>query len=326
VTVHEGETIHFDANDARYYLAQGAAPESWDQWNVDRDNALASLDAQRTDDGSGGSAGPDSSAAGWSDLDAYGDWYSVPDYGNVWAPSGVDASWDPYGSGYWGYYGGYGYMWISANPWGWLPYHCGAWNYFNGFGWGWIPGGCGSSWLFDGAIWNAPPYYHRPPRPHPVGPRDNLPHHNPVAPGRVIAVNRGIMPTWTPRGQGFKPGGTRPIIVGGRVVTPLPKTFRGAPPERIESDATRGIFHAPQPGTYPGLRPAYPRYGSGETTPSQGRAGYAPEPPSRASEPMPRPAPPSYSAPRYEPRPAPSAPRASAPAPAPRAAAPAPKK
>ena len=50
----------------------------------------------------------------------------------AWTPSGVDANWDPFGQGNWGYYTTVGYVWISGYSWGWWPYHCGAWNWFDG--------------------------------------------------------------------------------------------------------------------------------------------------------------------------------------------------
>ncbi|HEY0796353.1 MAG TPA: DUF6600 domain-containing protein [Acidisarcina sp.] len=223
VNVRAGETVRFDADDARYFLASSVEPDSWDQWNIDRDQALASMASRQTAINGLG----DQSGAGWSDLDQYGDWYSVPQYGNVWAPRGVDLSWDPYGSGYWAYYPSYGYVWVSSNPWGWLPYRCGRWSYFDGFGWGWLPGNCGNEWITDINIWNAPGYYRKPQRPHPVGPRDNLPVH-----GALIAVNRGI---GSGAGFGAPTGGlvhtTRPrtFLAEGHVIQPLPKTIVGQP-------------------------------------------------------------------------------------------------
>ena len=138
--MHANETVRFDPGDStRYFLAQGIDPDSWDQWNTDRDQAMNQMAAQETREAIGsGNAG----AAGVSDLDYYGNWYSSNGT-SFWVPDGAGAGWDPYGSGYWGNYGGSaGYVWISGYPWGWLPYHCGTWNYFNSFNqWGWIPGG-----------------------------------------------------------------------------------------------------------------------------------------------------------------------------------------
>ena len=74
VDVHANETVRFDPGDStRYFLAQGIDPDSWDQWNTDRDQAMNQMAAQETREAIGsGNAG----AAGVSDLNYYGNWYS----------------------------------------------------------------------------------------------------------------------------------------------------------------------------------------------------------------------------------------------------------
>jgi len=147
VDLHSGESVALSANDvSRYTLNESIEPDSWDSWNSDRDQVLTSESAAKT-----GAANDyaQSSNPAWSDLDANGNWYSVPGQGNIWSPN--DASnpgWDPYGNGNWGYSPGFGYTWISANSWGYLPYSCGAWNWYESFGWGWAPGmgGCSPWW------------------------------------------------------------------------------------------------------------------------------------------------------------------------------------
>lgn len=190
--VHTNQTAHFDAgNPNEYQLVESVTASSWDQWNSDRDEALAELDNSATE-ARAATGNPDNPA--WSDLDAYGDWYDVPGYGEGWSPSGVGADWDPYGLGSWGYYGGIGYTWISGYSWGWWPYRCGAWSWFDGFGWMWFPGNCGwagagfgGGWYPYGVIWTIPPGYHclhRPVRIHHPG-------QEPGRPDPLIAVNRG---------------------------------------------------------------------------------------------------------------------------------------
>ena len=142
VPVAENQSIRSSADNsgAPYTVAQGINSDSWDNWNQDRDQAIAQEASQQTpvrDD----SANPQNE--NWNDLDADGNWYPVEGTGNVWVPNGVGPGWDPYGSGYWAFYPTIGYTWVSGYPWGWLPYHCGAWGYYP-FGWGWRPGGCGS--------------------------------------------------------------------------------------------------------------------------------------------------------------------------------------
>ncbi len=119
--VHTNQSIHFDTqNPGQYEVIQSVSADSWDQWNSDRDQSLASLESDATT-ARASSGNPDD--PGWNDLDYYGDWYSVPGYGMAWGPSGVGQNWDPFGVGSWGYYPSFGYTWISGYPWGWWPYH-----------------------------------------------------------------------------------------------------------------------------------------------------------------------------------------------------------
>lgn len=74
---------------------------------------------------------------GVEDLDYYGDWQSVSDYGYCWHPR-VDAGWSPYQSGYWATNYPFGLTWISYEPWGYAPYHYGRWTYY-GNQWFWVP-------------------------------------------------------------------------------------------------------------------------------------------------------------------------------------------
>jgi hypothetical protein len=151
--VRAGESLTADASDpTRYFLTQGIAQDSWDQWNQDLDQSAATQASDSTDVRND-YAGPD--GYGWSDLDANGSWYNVPGQGPVWQPTVAedDSAFDPYGAGGWISYPGAGAIWASAYPWGWTPYRCGSWSYFNSFGWGWAPGqSCGTlGWGFAGA-------------------------------------------------------------------------------------------------------------------------------------------------------------------------------
>jgi len=74
---------------------------------------------------------------GLNDLDAYGDWQNVGNYGYAWRPR-VDAGWVPYQQGQWTSSNTYGPTWVSSEPWGYAPYHYGRWaNVSNQ--WYWIP-------------------------------------------------------------------------------------------------------------------------------------------------------------------------------------------
>jgi hypothetical protein len=82
---------------------------------------------------------------GYEDLDAYGTWREVPEYGHIWVPSGVEVGWSPYSVGHWVWISPWGWTWVDDEPWGFAPYHYGRWVSFGGY-WGWSPG----------------PYYYRP--------------------------------------------------------------------------------------------------------------------------------------------------------------------
>ena len=76
VDVAENQSIRSGADNsgAPYTVAQGMNGDSWDNWNQDRDQAIAQEASQQTpvrDD----SANPQSE--NWNDLDADGNWYPV---------------------------------------------------------------------------------------------------------------------------------------------------------------------------------------------------------------------------------------------------------
>jgi len=77
---------------------------------------------------------------GSSDLGYYGNYTNVPGYGMMWQPYFTGVGWDPFMDGAWSFYPGYGYMFVSAYPWGWMPYRYGNWMFLPGFGWMWQPG------------------------------------------------------------------------------------------------------------------------------------------------------------------------------------------
>jgi Family of unknown function (DUF6600) len=74
---------------------------------------------------------------GLYDLDDYGEWLDVADYGHCWAPR-VSSGWAPFRSGYWDLDDLWGPSWVSYEPWGWAPYHYGRWAFVNQR-WFWVP-------------------------------------------------------------------------------------------------------------------------------------------------------------------------------------------
>ena len=107
-----------------------SALDSWDLWNYDRTERL--LDSVSSRYVPAGTYGID-------DLDYYGRWRVVPEYGPVWVPTGTPSGWAPYSTGSWVHDPFYGWTWVDTAPWGWAPYHHGRWVHVNGY-WGWAPG------------------------------------------------------------------------------------------------------------------------------------------------------------------------------------------
>ncbi len=295
--VQTNHSIHFDtSNPGQYVQVQSVAADSWDQWNSDRDQALAALEESATT-ARASTGNPDDAA--WNDLDYYGDWYNVPGYGEAWSPSGVGTDWDPFGVGSWGYYNSIGYTWISGYSWGWWPYHCGAWNWFSGFGWMWFPGNCGFGaigWYPYATVWRCPPGYKPPVRPIVRGTR-GLPDHSRVHPEPMIAVNRGPYDLQFRSLGGAKPA-PRVFDYDGRSIAPAESTIH------VSSGGPLGEgFTAATVRTNPGV------FGSNVRVATPGRTSYLPPSGSHGAGGFTPPPPPVY---RPAPTPAP-APRGSYP-------------
>lgn len=75
--------------------------------------------------------------AGLSDLDYYGDWVNLNDYGYSWAPR-VSTGWAPFRSGSWDLDDVWGPTWVASESWGWAPYHYGRWAFVSDR-WFWVP-------------------------------------------------------------------------------------------------------------------------------------------------------------------------------------------
>ncbi|MGE5825159.1 MAG: DUF6600 domain-containing protein [Bacteroidota bacterium] len=124
------ELVVSGTDDAR--LHGYAAPEldEWDRWNYERtDYLLESISARYVPAG----------VYGASELDQYGRWRSVDQYGPVWIPTSVPAGWTPYSAGHWIYDPLFGWTWVDNAPWGYAPFHYGRWVYVGGY-WAWAPG------------------------------------------------------------------------------------------------------------------------------------------------------------------------------------------
>jgi FecR protein len=147
VTVNEGEAqvstsegsttvkkyqviaVHGTGTEAQFKVSEARDSDDWDKWNRDRDNVIYNATGYRK---------TNRYYTGASDLDAYGTWSEVPDYGQVWVPR-VDYGWAPYRTGHWVWEPYWGWTWVSYEPWGWAPYHYGRWFLWGG-SWAWWPG------------------------------------------------------------------------------------------------------------------------------------------------------------------------------------------
>jgi len=128
--VERGQMITIRGTDNPEYKIASAPPsDSWDTWNDERDHRISNAGSWRK---------TDRYYTGSEDLDTYGTWSEVPDYGQVWTPN-QGPGWAPYSSGRWVWEPYYGWTWVSYEPWGWAPYHYGRWFVWGG-NWVWWPG------------------------------------------------------------------------------------------------------------------------------------------------------------------------------------------
>ena len=131
MSIHPSEEIVVQGGavaQAKTYVAPEL--DQWDRWNYDRTDGLVDAVSERY---------LPSGIAGASDLDHYGRWRVVPEYGPVWVPDAVSPGWAPYSTGRWVWDPYYQWTWIDDAPWGWAPFHYGRWVYLGGY-WAWAPG------------------------------------------------------------------------------------------------------------------------------------------------------------------------------------------
>src|SRR5579863_6024155 len=119
-TVHAGEVGTFTGTDQLNGDVQGydGGEDDLDRWSSDRDHREDHAQASRyvSDD-----------VVGYEDLDEYGGWRPVPEYGTVWFPHTTVVGWAPYHYGHWVWISPWGYTWVDDAPWGFAPFHYGRW-------------------------------------------------------------------------------------------------------------------------------------------------------------------------------------------------------
>jgi len=129
-TIHPGESGYFTGTDSLNADMQGAdRDDDFDRWCSQRDYREEHAVARRyvSDD-----------VIGYEDLDDYGGWRQVPEYGTVWFPHVTVVGWAPYRYGHWAWISPWGWTWVDDAPWGFAPFHYGRWVNVRG-GWGWVP-------------------------------------------------------------------------------------------------------------------------------------------------------------------------------------------
>jgi hypothetical protein len=128
--IRAGQSATFEGTDQLSADVEGyPGDDDFDRWCYDRDNRWDRSQSARyvSDD-----------VVGYEDLDEYGGWRPVPDYGTVWFPHTTIVGWQPYRYGHWVWISPWGWTWVDDAPWGFAPFHYGRWVVVGGV-WGWVP-------------------------------------------------------------------------------------------------------------------------------------------------------------------------------------------
>src|SRR5262249_45410648 len=129
IPVERGEGIMVYGADRPQYDYVRVSSDGWDEWVSQRESRFANARSYRY---------ISADIVGANDLDEYGRWEQVPQYGWAWTPTAIEADWVPYRVGHWIWQDPWGWTWVSTEPWGWAPYHYGRWVVASSR-WYWIP-------------------------------------------------------------------------------------------------------------------------------------------------------------------------------------------
>jgi hypothetical protein len=127
--IHAGQTVTVSGLEAPAQGAATPAPDEFDDWALSRDRRIETPATTRY---------VSRATVGYEDLDEFGSWNVVAEYGPVWIPH-VQPGWAPYRAGHWAWVSPWGWTWIDDAPWGFAPFHYGRWAYVSN-GWVWVPG------------------------------------------------------------------------------------------------------------------------------------------------------------------------------------------
>ena len=132
VPLEAGRLMAIDGIDSPVYdITSLPRPDSWDQWVETRSRRFRATGSRRY---------VSADISGIDDLDQYGRWSEIPEYGTCWSPANVSAGWQPYRAGRWAWQDPWGWSWVSNESWGWAPYHYGRWV-ISRSRWYWVPVG-----------------------------------------------------------------------------------------------------------------------------------------------------------------------------------------
>jgi hypothetical protein len=130
VKIKSGHQATFTAGTSlQYQMASAPDFDGFDDWcrvRDDREDHARSYQYVSAD------------VVGADELDEYGTWRTVGEYGPVWVPT-VAPGWAPYHYGHWVWVEPWGWTWVDDAPWGFAPSHYGRWVNTGGY-WAWAPG------------------------------------------------------------------------------------------------------------------------------------------------------------------------------------------
>ena len=125
-----GQGYRFGGQDLNNYaLLPPAPPDEFDRWALARDQRYERAIARRY---------VPQGVVGAEDLDDYGSWRTVPEYGTVWVPDRAPRNWAPYHAGHWAWIDPWGWTWIDDQPYGYAVSHYGRWIRTPDT-WAWVP-------------------------------------------------------------------------------------------------------------------------------------------------------------------------------------------
>ncbi|HZD90805.1 MAG TPA: DUF6600 domain-containing protein [Pseudolabrys sp.] len=83
-------------------------------------------------------------------LADYGNFVTLPQYGDVWVPTVTPQGWHPYPPCHWIYAKDVGWYFRDNTPWGAIVHHYGRWSHDAKIGWFWVPD---ANWSPGWVVW-----------------------------------------------------------------------------------------------------------------------------------------------------------------------------